>query len=86
MGAAYRPQRRPPAGRTGHDPLPASPSTGVNTVTGEGRADVTVGADVVADVSNAPVWDDDAVMEFFTTLSRKLLAAERGAGVGHQER
>ena len=67
----------------GHDPVPASPSTGVDTITGEGLADVTVGADVVVDVSNAPVWDDDAVMEFFTTSSRNLLAAERDAGVGH---
>jgi len=67
----------------GHDPVPASPSTGVDTITGEGLADVVVGADVVVDVSNAPVWDDDAVMEFFTTSSRNLLAAERDAGVGH---
>ena len=67
----------------GHDPVPASPSTGVDTITGDGLADVTVGADVVVDVSNAPVWDDDAVMEFFTTSSRNLLAAERDAGVGH---
>src|SRR5881394_3410148 len=67
----------------GHDPVPASPSTGVDTITGEGLADVTVGADVVVDVSNAPVWDDDAVMEFFTTSSRNLLAAERDSGVGH---
>jgi hypothetical protein len=67
----------------GHDPVPASPSTGVDTITGEGLADVTVGADVVIDVSNAPVWDDDAVMEFFTTSSRNLLAAERDARVGH---
>jgi uncharacterized protein YbjT (DUF2867 family) len=67
----------------GHDPVPASPSTGVDTITGEGLADVMVGADVVVDVSNAPVWDDDAVMEFFTTSSRNLLAAERDAAVGH---
>ena len=67
----------------GHDPVAASPSTGVDTITGEGLADVMVGADVVVDVSNAPVWDDDAVMEFFTTSSRNLLAAERDAGVGH---
>jgi uncharacterized protein YbjT (DUF2867 family) len=66
----------------GHDPAPASPSTGVDTITGEGLADGTVGADVVVDVSHAPVWDDDAVMEFFTTSSRNLLAAERDAGVG----
>src|SRR5438132_5955014 len=67
----------------GHDPVPASPSTGVDTITGEGLAEVVVGADVVVDVSNAPVWDDDAVMEFFTTSSRNLLAAEQDAGVGH---
>jgi len=67
----------------GHDPVPASPATGVDTITGEGLADVMVGAEVVVDVSNAPVWDDDAVMEFFTTSSRNLLAAEGNAGVGH---
>ena len=64
-------------------PVPASPATGVDTITGEGLADVMVGADVVVDVSNAPVWDDDAVREFFTTSTRNLLAAERDAGVGH---
>src|ERR687883_1913986 len=67
----------------GHDPVPASPSTGVDTITAEGLADVMVGADVVVDVSNAPVWDDDAIMAFFTTSSHNLLAAERDAGVGH---
>jgi uncharacterized protein YbjT (DUF2867 family) len=67
----------------GHDPVPASPATGVDTITGEGLADVVEGADVVVDVSNAPVWDDEAVMEFFTTSSRNLLACERDAGVGH---
>lgn len=67
----------------GHDAVPASPATGVDTITGEGLADVVVGAEVVVDVSNAPVWDDDAVMEFFTTSSRNLLGAERDAGVGH---
>jgi uncharacterized protein YbjT (DUF2867 family) len=70
-------------GPEGHDPVPASPSTGVDTITGQGLAEVMVGADVVVDVSNAPVWDDDAVIEFFTTSSRNLLAAERDAGVGH---
>jgi uncharacterized protein YbjT (DUF2867 family) len=70
-------------GVEGHDPVPASPSTGVDTITGDGLAEVMVGADVVVDVSNAPVWDDDAVMEFFTTSSRNLLAAERDAGVAH---
>ena len=67
----------------GHDAVPASPATGVDTITGEGLADVMAGADVVVDVSNAPVWDDDAVREFFTTSTRNLLAAERDAGVGH---
>jgi uncharacterized protein YbjT (DUF2867 family) len=67
----------------GHDAVPASPATGVDTITGEGLADVMAGADVVVDVANAPVWDDDAVREFFTTSSRNLLAAERDAGVGH---
>lgn len=67
----------------GHDPVPASPSTGVDTITGEGLADVMDGADAVVDVANAPVWDDDAVLEFFTTSSRNLLAAEREAGVKH---
>jgi uncharacterized protein YbjT (DUF2867 family) len=67
----------------GHDPAPASPATGVDTITGEGLADAVAGADVVVDVSNAPVWEDDAVREFFTTSTRNQLAAERDAGVGH---
>jgi uncharacterized protein YbjT (DUF2867 family) len=67
----------------GHDAVPASPATGVDTITGEGLADVMLGADAVVDVSNAPVWDDDAVREFFTTSTRNLLAAERDAGVRH---
>jgi uncharacterized protein YbjT (DUF2867 family) len=67
----------------GHEAVPASPDTGVDTITGKGLADVMVGADVVVDVSNAPVWDDDAVRGFFTTSTRNLLAAERAAGVGH---
>src|SRR3954447_7363929 len=67
----------------GHDAVPASPATGVDTITGEGLADVMVGADVAVDVSNAPAWDDDAVLEFFTTSTRNLVAAERDAGVGH---
>src|SRR4051794_786796 len=61
----------------GHHPVPASPSMGVDTITGEGLADVMAGADVVVDVSNAPVWDDDAVRDFFVTSTRNLLAAER---------
>jgi uncharacterized protein YbjT (DUF2867 family) len=67
----------------GHDPVPAAPATGVDTITGEGLADVMAGADAVVDVSNAPDWDDDAVREFFTTSTRNQLAAERDAGVGH---
>jgi len=67
----------------GHDAVAASPATGVDTITGEGLADVMAGADVVVDVSNAPVWDDDAVRDFFVTSTRNLLAAERDAGVGH---
>lgn len=67
----------------GHDPVAASPDTGVNTVTGEGLSEVLDGAAVVVDVSNAPDWDDDAVMHFFQTSSRNLLAAEAAAGVGH---
>src|SRR3954449_11331784 len=67
----------------GHEAVPASPASGVDTITGEGLANVMVGADVVVDVANAPVWDDDAVLEFFTTSTRNVLAAERDAGVGH---
>src|SRR5207244_8897260 len=66
----------------GHDAVPASPATGVDTITGEGLPDVMAGADAVVDVANAPVWDDDAVLEFFTTSTRNQLAAEREAGVG----
>jgi uncharacterized protein YbjT (DUF2867 family) len=67
----------------GHEPVAASPATGIDTITGEGLADVMAGADVVVDVANAPIWDDDAVLEFFTTSTRNQLAAERGAGVKH---
>jgi uncharacterized protein YbjT (DUF2867 family) len=67
----------------GHEGVPASPVTGVDTITGAGLAQVMTGADVVVDVSNSPAWDDDAVREFFTTSTRNLLAAEREAGVGH---
>jgi uncharacterized protein YbjT (DUF2867 family) len=67
----------------GHDPLPASPDSGVNTLTGEGLADALEGAQVVVDVSNSPVMDDAGVMEFFQTSSRNLLAAEKAAGVNH---
>lgn len=67
----------------GHDPVPASPATGVNTITTEGLSDVMAGADAVVDVANAPVWEDDAVLEFFQTSTRNVVAAEREAGVGH---
>jgi uncharacterized protein YbjT (DUF2867 family) len=67
----------------GHEAVPASPASGVNTLTGEGLSDVLEGAQVVVDVSNAPDWEDDAVMNFFETSSRNLLAAETEAGVGH---
>jgi uncharacterized protein YbjT (DUF2867 family) len=67
----------------GHDPVAAAPNTGVNSVTGEGLPEALEGAQVVVDVSNAPDWDDDAVMEFFQTSTGNLLAAETAAGVGH---
>jgi uncharacterized protein YbjT (DUF2867 family) len=67
----------------GHEAVAAAPSTGVDTITGKGLPEVLAGADVVVDVSNAPVWDDDAVLEFFTTSTRNQLTAERDAGVGH---
>ena len=70
-------------GEHGHDAVAADLGTGVNTITGEGLAEVMAGADVVVDVSNAPVWDDDAVREFFTASTRNLVAAEGAAGVGH---
>jgi uncharacterized protein YbjT (DUF2867 family) len=66
----------------GHDAVAAAPSTGVNTLTGEGLADVLKGADVVVDVSNSPKLDDSA-MEFFRTATTNLLAAEKDAGVRH---
>jgi uncharacterized protein YbjT (DUF2867 family) len=66
-----------------HVAIAASPASGVNAVTGEGLAQVLVGASVVVDVSNSPDWDDDAVMHFFRTSSSNLLAAEAAAGVGH---
>jgi uncharacterized protein YbjT (DUF2867 family) len=67
----------------GHEPLPASPDTGVDALTGAGLAEALEGAQVVVDVANAPAWDDEAVLHFFETASRNLLAAEAAAGVGH---
>jgi uncharacterized protein YbjT (DUF2867 family) len=66
-----------------HDAVAAAPDTGVNTLTGEGVSEALEGADVVVDVANAPVWDDDAVLDFFQTTSRNVLAAEVAAGVKH---
>jgi uncharacterized protein YbjT (DUF2867 family) len=70
-------------GEQGHDALAASPDSGVNTITGEGLDEALAGASVVVDVSNAPAWEDDAVMEFFKTATGNLLAAEATAGVAH---
>jgi uncharacterized protein YbjT (DUF2867 family) len=67
----------------GHEAVPASPDTGVNTLTGEGLADVLTGAAVVVDVSNSPSFEDAAVLKFFETSTANLLAAEAAAGVGH---
>lgn len=67
----------------GHEAVAASPSSGVNTVTGEGLAQALAGAQVVVDVANAPSWEDDAVLAFFETSGRNLLAAEVAAGIGH---
>jgi uncharacterized protein YbjT (DUF2867 family) len=67
----------------GHEVVAASPSSGVNTVTGEGLAPALAGAQVVVDLSNAPSWEDNAVLAFFETSGRNLLAAEAAAGIGH---
>jgi uncharacterized protein YbjT (DUF2867 family) len=67
----------------GHEAIAAAPNTGVNTLTGEGLAEVLEGADVVVDVSNSPSFEDAAVLEFFQTATGNLLAAEEAAGVGH---
>ena len=67
----------------GHEVLAVSPNTGVNTITGEGLAEALVGAEVVVDLANAPSWEDKAVLEFFETSGRNLLAAEAKAGVKH---
>jgi uncharacterized protein YbjT (DUF2867 family) len=69
--------------RQGHEVIAASPSSGVNSLTGEGLAQALAGANVVVDVTNAPSWEDAAVLAFFDTSTRNLLAAEAVAGVGH---
>lgn len=67
----------------GHEAASASPSSGVNTITGEGLAAGLVGADVVVDVTNSPSWEDKAVLDFFETSTRNILAVEAAAGVKH---
>jgi len=66
-----------------HEAVAAAPSTGVNTLTGEGLAEVLKGAQVVLDVSNSPSFEDAAVLEFFQASTRNLLSSEAAAGVGH---
>src|SRR5277367_4564385 len=67
----------------GHEVLAASPDTGVNTITGEGLKEVVTSAQVVIDLANSPSFEDKAVLEFFETSGRNLLAAEAAAGVRH---
>ena len=70
-------------GEHGHQAVPAAPNTGVNTLTGEGLAEVLESAAVLVDVSNSPSFDDDPVMEFFRTSTTNLLGYSAKAGVGH---
>src|SRR6201982_798990 len=67
----------------GHEAVAAAPNTGVNTLTGEGLAEVLKGASVVIDASNSPSWEDAAVLKFFETSTRNLLTYEAAAGVKH---
>jgi len=67
----------------GHEGVAAAPNTGVNTLTGEGLAEVLKGASAVVDVSNSPSWEDAAVLKFFETSTRNLLSYEAAAGVRH---
>src|SRR4051812_35936088 len=67
----------------GHEAVAASPASGVDTLTGRGLAEALDGASVVVDVSNSPSFEDAAVLSFFTTSTRNLLAAEAAAGVDH---
>ncbi|MGH8653639.1 MAG: SDR family oxidoreductase [Gammaproteobacteria bacterium] len=69
--------------QSGHEVVAASPASGVNTITGEGLAEALAGAQVVVDVANSPSFEDKAVLEFFETSGRNLLAAEAAAGVAH---
>src|SRR5438552_8848305 len=66
-----------------HEVIAASPSLGVNSITGEGLAEALTGAQVVVDVTNAPSWEDKAVLEFFETSTRNVLATEAKTGMGH---
>jgi uncharacterized protein YbjT (DUF2867 family) len=70
-------------GEQGNEVVPASPNTGVNTLTGDGLAEVLKGADVVVDVSNSPSFEDTAVLNFFRTSTTNLLEAEATSGVRH---
>jgi uncharacterized protein YbjT (DUF2867 family) len=67
----------------GHDVVAASPNSGVNTITGQGLKEAVAGAQVVIDLANSPSFEDKAVLEFFETSGRNLLAAEAAAGVRH---
>ncbi len=67
----------------GHDVIPASRRSGVDSLTGEGLADAVAGSDVLVDVADSPLFDDDPVMHFFTTTTANLLSVERKAGVKH---
>jgi uncharacterized protein YbjT (DUF2867 family) len=69
--------------REGHEAVAASPDTGVNTLTGEGLAEVLTGTAVVVDVTNSPSFEDNAVMDFFDTSTRNILASAASAGVRH---
>lgn len=70
-------------GEHGHEAVAAAPNTGVNSITGEGLADALKGASAVVDVTNSPSWEDAAVLEFFETSTRNLLAYGKTAGVKH---
>src|SRR5919107_2219433 len=69
--------------QAGHEVVAASPGTGVNSITGEGLSQAMAGAQVVIDLANSPSFEDKAVLEFFETSGRNLLAAEAAAGVRH---
>lgn len=69
--------------KRGHEAVPASPSLGINALTGEGLDEAMSGADVVIDLANSPSFEDQAVLNFFETSGRNLAAAEKKAGVKH---